>query len=388
MGVAAWAGRASAEPWSIQPSVGAAADYESNPGLRTYDERAEEHIAAILDVPLRYDADEVEFVLRPSGRLSNKAGYDSLASNYVHLDTSAQYASDRSSATWQGELARDSSLLFLGPDLNGLGVRRDSALTSFDWTHLLTEREQFQLDASWSQVKYALPPSASPYLIDYRYLSGGPTWSVSVTERSTAKLNAVVAQYDALNGITASRSYNPQLEFVRQLSEIWSLTATAGYARAINSEKFYFGPFFLGSFKATENSTTYSATLARQGERFNLSANASRALAPTGLAYLSQLESAGFTAGFTQSEYWDYRLNASWQRAVNPVSSTEKTTQHYVNAQIAADWHWTPQWTLTLSLGRVSETFDISEAFASPASSAASNIAILTVTRQFLRTDL
>ena len=103
---------------------------------------------------------------------------------------------------------------------------------------------------------------------------------------------------------------------------------------------------------------------------------------------MSQLESAGFTAAFTRSEYWDYRLNASWQRAVNPVSSTERTTQHYVNAQISADWHWTPQWTLTLSLGRVSETFDISEAFASPASSAASNIAILTVTRQFLRTDL
>ena len=225
MGVAAWAGRASAEPWSIQPSVGAAADYESNPGLRTYDERAEEHIAAILDVPLRYDADEVEFMLRPNGRLSNKAGYDSLASNYVHLDASAQYSSDRSSATWQGELARDSSLLFIGPGLNGLGVRRDSALTSLDWTHLLTEREQIQFDASWSEVKYALPPTAT-YLVDYRYLSGGPTWSVNATERSIVKLNASVGQYTSLNGITSSRSYNPQLEFVRQLTEIWSLTAT------------------------------------------------------------------------------------------------------------------------------------------------------------------
>ena len=64
--------------------------------------------------PLRYDADEIDLMLRPSGRLSNKAGYDSLASNYVHLDTSAQYTGDRSSATFQGALARDSSLLFIG----------------------------------------------------------------------------------------------------------------------------------------------------------------------------------------------------------------------------------------------------------------------------------
>jgi hypothetical protein len=119
-----------------------------------------------------------------------------------------------------------------------------------------------------------------------------------------------------------------------------------------------------------------------------LSATASRALAPTGFAYLSQLESAGITAGFTQSEYWDYRLNVTWQKAVNPVSSIERTTQHYINAQIAADWHWTPQWLVTFSLGRVSESFNNSEAFALPTTSAASNIGMLTVTRQFLRTDL
>jgi hypothetical protein len=219
-------------------------------------------------------------------------------------------------------------------------------------------------------------------------LSGGPTWAFAATERSTVKLNAIVGQYDSLDGITSSRSYNPQLVLVRQLTEIWSLNATAGYARAINSEKFYFGPFFLGSFKATENSSTYSATLARQGERFNLSATASRSLAPTGLAYLSQLESAGLTGSFTQSEYWDYRLTASWQRAVNPVSSTEKTTQRYINAQIAADWHWTPRWTLTFSLGRISETSSTSAVFTSPTTSASSNIGIVTVTRQFLRTDL
>lgn len=387
MGVATFTGRALGGPWSIEPSVGVAADYESNPGLRSSDQEAEEDIAAIVSIPLRYDADGIALTLAPSGRLSNKAGYDSLASNYVHVDTAAQFASDRSSATLQGELARDSSLLFIGPGLNGLGVRRDSAATAFDCTHFLTERQQIQLDANWSEVKYALPPTAV-YLTSYRYLSGGPTWSFAATERSTIKLNASVGQYDSLNGITSSRSYNPQLEFDRQLTEIWSLAATVGYSRAINTEKVYFGPFFLGSLKATEDSSTYSATLTRRGERFNFSVGASRALAPTGLAYLSQLENVNLTGSFIQSEYWNYRVSASWQRVVNPVSATEQTTQHYVNAQIAADWHWTAQWTLTFSVGRVSETFGINAAPAPPNTAAASNIATISVTRQFLRTEL
>jgi hypothetical protein len=381
MSVAAFAGRAWAGPWNIEPSVGVAADYESNPGLRTTDPQAEENVAAIIDFPLRYDVDEFEWTLRPSGRLSNRRGYDSLASDYVHVDTSAQYTSELSSVTLQGDLARDSSLLFIGPGVNGLGVRRDTAATSADWTQIVTERQQVQLDASWSEVKYALP-SVATYLVNYRYFSGGPTWSFQATERSKVQLNASAGQYDSLNGITSSRSYSPQLTVVRQLTEIWSLTAAAGYSRAINSEKFYFGPFYLGSFKAAESSTTYTATLVRQGERLNLSVGASRGLTPTGFAYLSQLENVTATASFTQSEYWTYRMTASWQRAVNPVLRNEETTQHYVNAGIAADWHWTPQWTMSFGLGRVSETYG------PPRVAAASNAATITVTRQFLRTEL
>jgi hypothetical protein len=381
IGMAAGASRVWAGPWNIEPSVGVSTDYESNPGLRSTDEHAEKNVAAIVDFPLRYDTDELELTLKPSGRLSDRRGYDSLASDYMHLDTSAQYSAERTSAAFQGELARDSSLLFIGPGVNGLGVRRDTAVTSADWTHLLTERQQVQLDANWSEVKYALPPVAT-YLVNYRYFSGGPTWSITATELSKIQVTATAGQYDSLNGVTSSRSYNPQLTYVRQLTEIWSLTGAVGYSRAINSEKIYFGPFFLGSFKASQNSTTYAATLARQGERLNLTLGASRALTPTGFAYLSQLESVNATASFTQSEYWTYRLTAAWQRAVNPVLRDQETTQHYVNGQIAADWHWTPQWTVSFSLGRVSETYR------PPSVSAASNAATITITRQFLRTEL
>ena len=113
-----------------------------------------ENIAALLDLPVTYDADGFEFLLRPSGRLGNERGYYSLASNYAHLDSSLQYSTDLSTATLQGEVARDSSLFFGGGLDRGIGVRRDSEATSADWTRSITERSQIALDASWSKVRY------------------------------------------------------------------------------------------------------------------------------------------------------------------------------------------------------------------------------------------
>ncbi len=101
---------ATAEPWSIEPLVGVSGEYDSNPLLREFDFNAEEHIAALVDLPVRYDADGFEYVFRPSGRFSNSAGYSSLASNYLHADSDVQFSGDRDTATLQAGMARDSSL--------------------------------------------------------------------------------------------------------------------------------------------------------------------------------------------------------------------------------------------------------------------------------------
>jgi len=384
-------GSASAGPWNIEPSVGASADYESNPGLHTIDVHAEERVAALVDVPLRYDTNGIEFTLRPSGRLSNSSGYASIASNYIHVDTSAQFINDLSTLSWQGGLARDSSLFFVGGLENGIGVRRDTASTAIDWTRTLTERNQLELDANWSEVRYDQPPNETG-LTNYRYLSGGPTWNFAVTERTTLKLLGDAGHYQSLNGITESKSYSLQTGFVRKLSELWSVTATAGYTRSNNSEKYYYGPFFvgtveygpfyLGTIKSNQNSTVYAITLTRQGERFNLTGGASRLLQPTGFAYLSRVDSISANATFTQSERWDYGMSAVWERAQNPLLGGAPIDVRYINAQLTANWHWTPQWVMTLNLGRISQQYS------SSAVTPTSNGVIISVSRRFLRTEL
>ncbi len=373
---------AAAGPWNIEPSLGVSADYDSDPGLRSYDIRAEEHVAALIDFPLRYDTDELELTVRPSARVSDTRGYDSLASNYYHLDADAVYRSDLWSATLLGNLGRDSSLYFIGGLLNGLGVRRDTADSSVDITRNLSARSQLAIDASWTEVRYAQPSDVTSVLTNYRYLTGGPTFEYSITERTILKLLGSASDYQSLNQNTQSKSYNAQLGVVRQLSETWTVTITAGYVRAINSEKIFFGPFYLGTVKANENGDVYSATLARQGERINLSATASHSLQPTGLAFLSRVDSAAVTASLVQSEYWDYALTASWQHAINPVLTGQAVNLHYLNVSLAANWHWTPQWTLGLNLGHIRQEYE------PPRTNAASYAAVVSVTRRFLRREL
>ncbi|HEY0802987.1 MAG TPA: hypothetical protein VGD54_19280, partial [Steroidobacteraceae bacterium] len=380
-------GRASAEPWSIEPRLGASAEYGTNPGLRIINPVSEEHVAALFSLPLRYDADGIQLFLSPSGRISNSRGYSSLASNYLHVNGNAQFTNDVGSTSVQGELARDSSLYYAGALASGIGVRRDTALTSADWTRSLTERSLLQLDASWTHVSYAQSANAFG-LTDYRYLSAGPTFGYALTERDTLKVLSSFGLYQSLNGISESKSENLQLGFVRQLNELWSLSTIAGYSRSTNTQKYFFGPFFLGNFSSNQNGAVYAATLTRQNEQFSFSGGVSRSLQPTGFAYLSRQDSFTLNAAYALTERWDFGLSAAWQKVQNPVlgapagSGTRTNDARFLNVQLTANWHWTPQWIISMHVMRITQQFS------PPPVSVASSGVSLDIVRQFLRFDL
>ena len=379
------AGRVQADPWAITPRMGVSGYYYSNPTLAGTGAMGTENIAALLDLPVTYDADGFEFLLRPSGRLGNERGYYSLASNYAHLDSSLQYSTDLSTATLQGEVARDSSLFFGGGLDRGIGVRRDSEATSADWTRSITERSQIALDASWSEVRYDQSANSAG-LVDYRYITAGPTASYVLTERDSLQVIAGASRYQSLDGISESKSDNFQLGYVRQLSELWKLTANAGYSRSVNSEKIYFTiftySFYVGTYTTDQDGATYSVNLSRQGEKLTLGASASRLLQPTGFAFLSRQDAISLSAAYKQSDRWDYTLTSTWQQAQTPEFQGEVFSERYLNTQVAANWHWTEQWIVSLQANRVTQHYG------PPAINAASNGVNLSIFRQFLRTEL
>ena len=375
------AGNASAGPWNFEPRIGVSTTYDTNPGLREVDPVSETHVAALFNLPLRYDADAVEFSLTPNGSISNSSGYSSLASNSLHLDANAQFLNDLGSTVLQGSLARDSSLYHAGGYANGVGVRRDTGELAGDWNRYLTERSQIELDLSWSRVRYDQPPNAT-ILVDYRYFSAGPAFVYALSELNTLKVIGSFGDYQSLDGITGSKSGNAQLALVRQLSELWSLTASAGYSHSVNSEKFYFGPYLLGTVTFDQNGAVYALNVSRQSEKLTLSGGVSRALTPTGFAYLSRQDSVNLNATYIRSERWDFSLSGVWQHLRNPTVTVVNSGVHYLNARLTANWHWTPQWIISMHVARITQEYG------PPPVNAASSGVGLDFTRQFLRTEL
>lgn len=377
----ACAGKSSAEPWAITPRLGISSYYFSDPDLLYNNTADEANVAALLDLPVSYDSDGVEILIRPNARFSSRGAYSSLAANYAHLDANAQFVNDLGSTSLQGELARDSSLYFAGALANGVGVRRDGASTGADWTRSMTERSQVELDAGWSQVRYSQAANRTN-LVDYRYISAGPTFSYALTELNTLKVLGSVGQYRSLNGLTESKSDSLQLGFVRQLTKIWKLTASAGYSHSQNSESIYFGPYLLGTLKTNQGGAVFAASLTRQSEKFTFNVGGSQALQPTGFAFLSRQDAVTLGTTYTHSERWNFGLSATWQKAVNPEIRNEVISAHYLNTGFSANFHWTEQLSISFHATRITQEYG------PPKVSAASNGVSLDIVRQFLRTDL
>jgi len=365
-----------ASPWSIEPHVGASSEYASNPELRAVKPKSERHLAALFDVPVRYDGDDIQLELTPSGRYSDSSGYSSISSNYEHLDASAKHLSELGALTLQGKLARDSSLFDNGRASNGIGVRRDAASATVDWTRSVSERVQSDLQAGWFHTRYDQPPNATS-LTDNRYVSLNPSLIYSANERTSFRILSGFGQYKSLDGFTESKSESLQLGFEREWTEIWSLSASAGASRSRNSYNFFFG-----TFQKNQNGATYSATLTRHGERITFKSSVSRALQPTGFAFLARQDRFSLDAAFQRSERLAFGVAGAWQKEREPQFGGLESDQHYFSAQLTADWHYTPDWIFSLRASRYSRTYG------PPSVSSASSGISLEFHRRFLRIDL
>lgn len=373
-------GRASADPLSTQPLIGVAAEYASNPDLLASGGQSETHGALFVDLPVYYDLDTLHLAVIPRVRYGGNTGYSSITSNYYHLDTSAQLKNDLDTLTITGALYRDSSLLYVGGLINGVGVRRDTSTEDLNWQHALTERLQFQFDANTSRTLYAENSETSSF-IDYRYSSLSPAIGYALNERDTVRVLGGFSRYYALNDITSSDSTNLQLGFDHLLAEQWKLSSSAGYSKSTDKYNYYFFDYLLATLKSNQNGAVYSATLTRQGEQLYLNFSASRALTPSGFQFLSRQDSVNVSGNYAYSERWTFSAGVTWQRLTNPSIGGGSTERRFYVGSLSAVWHWTEQWLLTV------QATAIGQQYGAPTVSAASNGMNIEISRQFYRTN-
>ena len=219
--------------WGVDPVLGLAGDYATNAALIDIPHTAEANGALLLDAPAAYNGDALELFVIPSVRLSNSSGFSSVTSDYEHLNVKSEFDTERSVLTAAAGVARDSSLYQDYLSDGTTGVQRNTLMADLKWDRYLTERVDFSTDVNSSRVRYGQAEGVAT-LTDFKYTSISPTLSWDSSERNKLTLAAIVGRYNSLDGTTTSRNANLQIGFVRQLSEIWSLTATGGYSRALN----------------------------------------------------------------------------------------------------------------------------------------------------------
>jgi hypothetical protein len=353
--------------WATQPVVGVAADYSSNPGLLDVPDTAETRGAVLLDAPTSYTGDAFKFSVLPSFRFSNTAGYASLDSDYEHLTVSSEFDTPRDTFVVSGALARDSSL-YHDYLLNGsTGVRRDTATADVNWDSHVTERVEIDTDVNAMNVKYGESAGIAT-LVNYKYTSLTPSVVWLESERTKLTLSAAGGRYDSLNGEAQSTNANLQLGVARQLSEIWALTATAGYSRADNQingdeEVLEFTPNGLEivlipvSLKTSQNGSIYSLNLTRQTEELQLSASASRQLLPTGFVFLSRQDSYKLAATYNQSDRLSMTGDLHRLDYKQPQANGALLDLNLTILEISAAWQWTEHWTVSLTTSRVVEHY-------------------------------
>jgi hypothetical protein len=368
-----------AESWSTQPRIGVAAEYASNPELIASVARSETHAALFVDLPVNYDLDAVHFSVIPRVRYGGATGYSAVTSNYYHLDASAQLTDEFGSLTCTGAQYRDSSLFYAGELSNGIGVRRDTSVADLNWQRAISERLQFQFDASTTRTLYA-QNTASASLTNYRYSSLSPAFAYALNERDTLRVLGSVSRYKSLDSFTDSNSDNVQLGFDHQLNELWKLSTTAGYSKSTDQYHYFFG-----TFESRQNGTVYSANLTRQSEVLTLTAGASRALLPTGYAFLSRQDTVNAFANYNYSERWTFGASATWQNVADPIVTGGATRRRFYDVDVSANWHWTEQWTLTLHVLKIGQQF--APQLGKPPDNPTSDGIRLEISRQLYRTN-
>lgn len=351
--------------WGAEPTIGLSADYLSNAALLAVPNTAEHHLALTLDAPTTYVGDAFKLSILPSFRLSDNGGYSTVDSDYENFGVSGEYDTERGTLSASASVLRDSSLYHDYLANGATGVRRDTGSADMNWTLHWTERLDFAADLNGQRVRYGAAQGIAS-LTDYKYVSASPSLTWKQSERNRLTVSASAGRYDSLGGETASRNVNLQVGAVRDIGELWALSATVGYSHARNSAELYYPVLVLTpsglqivyvgqAYASSQNGSVYAVSLSHQAQLLQFKAQASRQLTPSGFAYLSRQDDYEVSASYPRSERWTFSGLARRVKYAYPSTAGATYDITYTYASMTAEWRWTEKWTLSASALRVFE---------------------------------
>jgi hypothetical protein len=335
-----------AAEWSAQPSVSWTTDYDSDRALSGASQGSES--AVILgDLKLQRASDSTQLVLEPKYDLRRYSDSIWGPGNDRSLNATLGWTGQKNSLNFSGSIANQTTLTTEVQEtgiING-DLRQRFGQLNGQWSWLRTERHQFFLQASYTDVSYSggqlveltLGGPLVQELPGYKYSSGSLGERFFTSERTTVSVSAFGDALDSPLPGNSSHEEGAQVEVNSAYSERLSFDVSLGQSRRSLDGK-------------TSNGTNTSVLITRSFARGNATLSYTRSLTPYGTGVLVQRSQA--SAGLTRSltEYLDANINLV---RIQNSQSTERIgldRPYYNNVIGGLSWKMGESWTVATLL--------------------------------------
>lgn len=313
-----------AAEWSVAPSVGWAADQDSN---RTLTSAAQDSasVSATLDLELARRGERGEFKLRPHVRLQRFSDDVSEDSDDRGVSLRAVRAFERSQLVISAEYANENTLTSTLADEGVVeaDARRRRADASLLWDAQQSENTRFTLSTAQSNVDYS--GARADRLFDYRYSTASARETFAFSPRVAFFVTGIASLLENPERDSRSHEHGANVGVSYALSARTSLNANLGR-----------------SWRSAEDvrtqGETYEVSLQHQQELRDWSVRVSRSLVPYGTGVLAERESASVTLRQPLREQLDAGFEATLVRNNDAGLGATLDRRRYNRAEASLAW--------------------------------------------------
>jgi hypothetical protein len=341
------ASSACAAEWLVSPSARVATDYTDNPRLLEKGGTSSTGTVGETSATLQRRAERFDLSLRPSVRFARYQGDESLDSDDQYLDTHFKYVNERSEWSGSVNLTRDTTLT---SEIGSTGFvqanrRHESITVSAGPTFWLTERVNAGVQAYLLDSHY--PDARNTGLVDYEYRALSLFSGFSATERSSFTLSMQGGELVVPDVGSRTRDASMRIAWSYQPYSLWTAQVSGG-------------PAYVDAEFGHDSGVVFDLDLQREGEFWTIDSKVGRNLTPTGRGVLTQRDRALLSVSRRLTEYLSAGISAQWIRNQDLLQRPGIVFDEvrYGRLDLSMSWHFAEHWSMALTLGGVTQSYE------------------------------
>ncbi|WP_129779371.1 hypothetical protein [Peristeroidobacter soli] len=348
---ALFAQQASAAEWRVMPSAYVGTSYAENPRLRVDDNDSVSGAIGELKASLQRVTERSELSLRPRFVAARYSDDESLDSDDQFVTGGYRWMGERSEYNIELGLTRDTTLT---SELGSTGLvdsnrRHQTGTFTVAPKVMFTERVSGGLQMYLADNRYIDADATG--LVNYRYGALSLFSSIVLTDAGSSLTVTAQAGRLTTEGLFAqeTRDGTLRLGWSFQPWLLWSASLSAG-------------PSTVETALANDTGWVFDGEIKRLGDRWSLTAAASRNQSPTGRGVLTRRDEAKLSFDRALTERLSASIAARWIRSEDllPQQGRVKAYQaDFAQLSMATSWRLSRDWSLSLQLTGNTQDFEL-----------------------------